>query len=391
MNAIEPRHRNRRLAAVAALLALTALAGHANTIGASSRPIVAPPPAATPTIEVAFVLDTTGSMSGLLEGAKRKIWSIANQMASGQPTPEIRMGLVAYRDRGDAYVTRFHDLTGDIDAIYAALQGLSADGGGDTPESVNQALHETVERMSWTPGQDVYKVVFLVGDAPPHTDYPNDVPYAKSVRTARERGIVVNTVQCGGIGGTTPIWREIAAAGSGHFVSIRQDGGMVAMTTPHDDELGRLNRALGDTVVAYGADDERAELEEKRDRAMAASPSAAASRLSYFAKSGGSVNSGRADLIDAVEAGSVDPMRLDADILPEPLRTMSPKERKAFVLEKREQRDALKEQIAKVSKQRDAYVVAEQQRRTAAGEGDGFDQQVLEAIRSQAGAKGIAY
>jgi hypothetical protein len=391
MNAIEPRYRNRRLAAVAALLALTALAGHASTIGASSRTIVSRPPAATPTIEVAFVLDTTGSMSGLLEGAKRKIWSIANQMASGQPTPEIRMGLVAYRDRGDAYVTRFHDLTGDIDAIYAALQELSADGGGDTPESVNQALHETVERMSWTPGQDVYKVVFLVGDAPPHTDYPNDVPYAKSVRTARERGIVVNTIQCGGIGGTTPIWREIAAAGSGHFVSIRQDGGMVAMTTPHDDELARLNRALGDTVVAYGAENERAELEEKRDRAMAAPPSAAASRLSYFAKSGGSVNSGRADLIDAVEAGSVDPMRLDADILPERLRTMSPKEREAFVLEKREQRNALKEQIAKVSTQRDAYVVAEQQRRTAAGEGDGFDQQVLEAIRSQAGAKGIAY
>jgi hypothetical protein len=84
-------------------------------------------------------------------------------------------------------------------------------------------------------------------------------------------------------------------------------------------------------------------------------------------------------------------MRLDADILPERLRTMSPKEREAFVLEKREQRNALKEQIAKVSTQRDAYVVAEQQRRTAAGEGDGFDQQVLEAIRSQAGAKGIAY
>ena len=59
------------------------------------------PAKARPQIEVTFVLDTTGSMSNLIEGAKRKIWSIANQMASGQPTPEIRMGLVAYRDRGD--------------------------------------------------------------------------------------------------------------------------------------------------------------------------------------------------------------------------------------------------------------------------------------------------
>jgi len=381
--------RLRPLALCATLLALP-LGAQATGIGASPQDGSAAP-APRPRIEVAFVLDTTGSMSGLLEGAKRKIWSIANQMAGGRPTPEIRIGLVANRDRGDIYVTRLRDLTADIDAVYAGLQGLSAKGGGDTPESVNQALRETVERLSWTPGQDVYKVVFLVGDAPPHQDYQGDVPFARSVRTARERGIVVNTIQCGAIGATTPIWREIADSGSGHYVAIRQDGGMLAMTTPHDEELARLNRALGDTVVAYGAADERAELEAKRDLALEAAPSAAASRLSYFAKSGGSVNSGRADLIDAVEAGTVDPKDLDEDDLPEALRPLSPEQREAFVREKRERREALKERIARVSRQRDTYVAAEQARRTAAGEDDGFDQQVLQVIRSQAAATGIAY
>ena len=104
-----------------------------------------------PRIEVAFVLDTTGSMSGLIEGAKQKIWSIANQMASGQPAPEIRIGLIGYRDRGDAYVTRVFELTDDLDEIYGQLQQFRAEGGGDTPESVNQALHEAVSDLSWTP------------------------------------------------------------------------------------------------------------------------------------------------------------------------------------------------------------------------------------------------
>src|SRR5439155_12522859 len=91
-----------------------------------------------PRLEVCFVLDTTGSMSGLIEGAKQKIWSIANEMISAKPTPEIRLGLVAFRDRGDEYVTKTFDLTNDIDAIYAQLQSFHAAGGGDTPESVNE-------------------------------------------------------------------------------------------------------------------------------------------------------------------------------------------------------------------------------------------------------------
>src|SRR5947208_394543 len=105
---------------------------------------------AKPRIEVCFVLDTTGSMSGLIEGAKQKIWSIANEMISAKPTPEIRLGLVGYRDRGDEYITKVFDLTNDIDAIYGQLQTFRAAGGGDTPESVNEALQDAVQKMSWS-------------------------------------------------------------------------------------------------------------------------------------------------------------------------------------------------------------------------------------------------
>src|SRR5688572_7738913 len=75
-----------------------------------------------PKVEVVFCLDTTGSMGGLLEGAKQKIWAISNQIASGKPTPELKIGLVAYRDKSDSYVTQIHDLNDDLDAIHAKLK-----------------------------------------------------------------------------------------------------------------------------------------------------------------------------------------------------------------------------------------------------------------------------
>jgi Mg-chelatase subunit ChlD len=211
----------------AAALALCALSARATPLPADLR---APAPGARPRIEVAFVLDTTGSMSGLIDGAKRKIWQIANALASGKPTPEIRVALVGYRDRGDAYVTRVRDLTTDLDAVYAELQGYRADGGGDGPESVNQALRDARTALSWSRDPAVYRAIFLVGDAPPHMDYAQDVPWTESVRSARAAGIVVNTVQCGDSAETTQVWQAIAESGAGRYVAIRQDGGMLALT-----------------------------------------------------------------------------------------------------------------------------------------------------------------
>lgn len=152
-------------------------------------------PGTAPRIEVCFVLDTTGSMSGLIEGAKAKIWSIANRMVSARPTPRLKIALIPYRDRRDEYVTRIFDLSEDIDTVWANLQGFRAEGGGDGPESVNLALNEAVVKISWSPDREVLKVIFLVGDSPPHMDYPDDVKYQRTCREAVEKDLVINTIQ----------------------------------------------------------------------------------------------------------------------------------------------------------------------------------------------------
>ncbi|MCX7065260.1 MAG: VWA domain-containing protein, partial [Proteobacteria bacterium] len=117
-------------AAVAFYPALNTSGSVVATTPLHTTQLIDPVHVAKPKIDVVFVLDTTGSMSGLIAAAKEKIWSIATSMASAQPVPQIRIGLVAYRDRGDAYVTRVVDLSSDLDTMYATLMQFAADGGG---------------------------------------------------------------------------------------------------------------------------------------------------------------------------------------------------------------------------------------------------------------------
>ena len=167
-----------RIATSAFALALTTLPLSAGLSSAIAKPAV----------EVAFVLDTTGSMGGLIEGAKRKIWSIATAIVDSNPDADIRMGLVAYRDIGDDYVTKKIELTTDIQDLYASLLELKARGGGAWPESVNEALDIVVNKLQWTSGADTRRIVFLVGDAPPHMDYAQDTKYPITLSRGEAEG-----------------------------------------------------------------------------------------------------------------------------------------------------------------------------------------------------------
>jgi hypothetical protein len=345
---------------------------------------------APPRIEVAFVLDTTGSMAGLIEGAKHKVWSIANQMASARQQTDVRLALIGYRDRGDAYVTRRFDLSSDVDALYAELQQYRAEGGGDTPESVNQALHEAVTALGWSTESNVYRVIFLVGDAPPHLDYQDDVEFEDSLRLARQKGIAVNTIQCGALAETTPIWRRIATLGGGDYAAIAQDGGMLALATPLDDEFARLNRELADTALGYGDARAHAELAMKVDNARAAPAAAAADRLAYLGRAGGALVSGAKDLVDAVKGG-LTLESVPVEELPAQMREMSAPERQAFVETKQGERAQLQARIGSLAKQRDGWLAKEESRLRDAGRADGFDQKVFDAIKRQAAAQGIDY
>jgi Mg-chelatase subunit ChlD len=350
----------------------------------------APAPQSKPRIEVCFVLDTTGSMGGLIEGAKQKIWSIANEMISAQPTPELKLGLIGYRDRGDDYVVKSFSLTDDIDAIYGRLREFQAGGGGDAPESVNEALAEAIHKMPWSSDSKVLKIIFLVGDAPPHMDYPNAPKYPDLCREAAKKDLIINTIQCGEMAETKPIWQEIAKLSEGSYVGISQSGNVAVISTPMDRELSRLNERIGATLIPYGDSKLQAEVHAKYAMAVSAPVAAIADRLSYNSKTGKAVQ-GRGELVDALNDKTLKLEDIDQKQLPAELRKLDPSELQKRIAKTRDERADLQKQIVELSKKREAYIQSENKRLAADGKGDAFDQKVTETLHAQAAKKGISY
>jgi Mg-chelatase subunit ChlD len=349
-----------------------------------------------PAVEVVFVLDTTGSMSGLIAVAKEKIWSIANTLASADPAPQIRMGLVGYRDRGDAYVTKLVPLSSDLDAIYARLMQFQADGGGDTPESVNQALSEAVTKVGWRkPTANVYRVVFLVGDAPPHMDYQDDTPFAESCRLANQQGIVINAIQCGDISETTPLWQEIAGLAEGQYFHVSQSGNAMLSSSPYDTKIAELSRRLDGTRIYYGSHEQVAQMEARKKTAdkiyTVAAPSAVAQRSVFNAGKAGAGNFlGEQELVQAVADGNVDIETISKEALPPELKKMDRKALKQYVEKRCAERQALRNSINELAKQRQTFLENQAHQQSETYERS-FDAKVFNCIQKQAAGKNIIY
>ncbi|MDL2271482.1 VWA domain-containing protein [Desulfovibrio sp. OttesenSCG-928-I05] len=340
-------------------------------------------------VEVVFVLDTTGSMAALIDGAKKKIWSIANVIIDKNPDASVRFGLVGYRDLGDEYVTRHFSLTEDVQAIYGQLLAFKADGGGDTPESVNEALDVAINKMHWSDSTRITadRILFLVGDAPPHMDYPQDRKYPEIIAEAVQRGIIVNTVQAGGASSTKKVWREMAKLGGGEYHAIPQDGGrVIVIATPYDTEINRIQMELNKTVIPYGSVRQQNEVRSKAGM-YAEAPAASSVEMSrYVSKAGGgkSVITGDGDLTAVFmdEDSSLDLASLAKDELPEPMQAMTPEERTAYVAEQAKKREALARELAEQNAKRDAYI-AQEAAAAPAQPADSFDASVSATLEKQ--------
>ncbi len=346
-------------------------------LGAVLQPTLEGAPAPVikrPRMEVLFCIDTTGSMSAI-DGAKAKIWGILNQIAAGKPQPELHVALVAFKDKNDTYVTKLHEMTNDLDQHYIDLKALTADGGGDTPESVNQALDDSINRIKWSENKQVIKVMFLIGDAPPHMDYTDDVKYPVTCKKAREKGIIINTIQCGDDAECTKYWKDIAEQGGGVFARIPQTGGTRSFTTPQDRRLAEINAALVKSILVYGDAVKRDASKRKAEAARTMPEESAAERASFSAKEG---RVAVYDLLDNVRLGQVKLASLKAEELPDELRGLDAKERGDFLDKVASERGKLIREAADLDRARMAYIAKE-----IAKNKDSFDAQVMEMLRKQ--------
>jgi Mg-chelatase subunit ChlD len=366
-----------RLSRLAPCAAWVVVAVLALSLPLTTRSTAAPIPSPKkPAVEIVFCLDTTGSMSGLIEGAKLKIWGICNQFLNGRPMPMLKVGLVAFRDRGDDYITKVYDLRDDLDDIYADVQTFAAAGGGDTPESVNQALDDAVNKIKWSTDKKTLRIIFLVGDAPPHMDYPDDVKYPITCAKALERGIIINTIQCGQDADCTKYWKDICEKANGAFVAIPQAGGIRGVNTPFDKRLGEINTELTRGVLVYGDSAKRDADAKRAQMALSLPLEVAADRAGYLAKEG---KVARYDLLDTIRLGKVKLETLRAEELPPEMQKMTLKERREHLDKVGQHRAKLLREASDLDRQRGAFIAKELERNK-----DSFDSQVLELLRKQA-------
>ncbi len=182
------------------------------------KPTPAPVKGNGPRMDVVFCVDTTGSMGDEIEVIREQLLKMVDEIKKGNPAPRVRFGVVAYKDRGDEYVTKKYDFSNNIQDTQGVINSLKASGGGDYEENIYEALKVSVEGMKWDTSKKVRKIIFIIGDASPHRDYGNDYDYKKELAIASEKGIMINTVSCSGMKEDgNQFFQEVSAATNGTF------------------------------------------------------------------------------------------------------------------------------------------------------------------------------
>ncbi len=347
-----------------------------------------PPSRSGPLIEVAVLLDTSGSMSGLINQAQTRLWNIVNQMAiarkNGQ-TPNLQVALYQYgsgRLSGSSgWIRRVTPLTGDLDRVSEKLFDLES---GGSNEYCGMVIQRSLDELKWTKGNH-YKSIFIAGNEP---FTQGSVDYRDAVRNAVERGIVVNTIHCGDEkDGREGRWAHAASLGDGRFLNINQNEASTSVDAPQDDRIRELNDRLNDTYVPYGEHGKkRKRLQEEQDRkAEDQSPESATQRS--LAKWKDQYKNSSWDLIDALEEKEVKLSELESDRLPEELRDKSLEEQEAYLEKKRRERNRIREQLKELENERREYVRNVRQKRQ--GE-DTFGSAVRKVLAEQLEKKGYS-
>jgi len=339
-------------------------------------------------VDLALVLDTSGSMKSLLDAARAKLWETVNLLATAEPRPRLRVALLSYghkgydRDRG--FVQIHTPLTEDLDFVSQQLFALTADGG---VEYVGRALKTALDELEWNDSRDGLRVVIVAGnesaEQDPHTDN-------RSVSSdARREDIVVNTIFCGKPDDPVAFeWEAIALDADGHYSAINSRTSIRFVSTPFDKRLSELSQLMNGTYVPLGeAGTEGLERQKQQDaNAIALNASAAATRAATKA---GALYRNDWDLIDALASGRVDWDSLDESELPEALREMTWRERETHVQQLAEQRADLKRQILELQQERRQFLVEKTGR--PGTDANSFEGAIQGAIREQAERAGFAF
>lgn len=343
-------------------------------VAASIGQAVAKDAAPPPRIQLALLLDDSGSMSGLINQAKNQLWTFVNELALSKregAAPIIEVAL--YRHGGP--VRQVTALTADLDLLSERLFAVTIEGNGG--EHCGAAIKAATDALAWSDSPEDLKVIFVAGNEP-FTQGP--VKYQAACKAAIAKGIVVNTIHCGS--GIPEDWKNGALLADGMAMAINQNKAVPHIDAPQDAEIVKLGEALNTTYIAYGTGGAAGAKRQQEQNSNARAASKTTNLNRYVAQAQSQYRNASWDLVDAVEQGTVKLEEIEAKELPEAMQKMDQEARAAFVAENAATRAELQAKINTLNAERRKFVTAEMKKR--AGDGNSLDMAMVKTLRTQA-------
>lgn len=342
-------------------------------------------------VQLAILLDTSGSMGGLIEQTKTQLWKVVNTFIGAKQNgkvPFVEVALYEYGMGGNAphYIRSIQPLTRDLDQISEDLFALKTSG---SSEYCGAVIAQATNELKWDPSPDVYKAIFIAGNEP-FTQGP--VPPQEACRAAIARGIIVNTIHCGNErAGLDGGWKAGATLADGSFLVIDHNAAVVHIEAPQDAEIVALNEKLNKTYIAYGKDGRRKlESQSVQDANAKRNKQSGAEVGRAVAKSSQNYYNASWDLVDASKEKDFDWEKVKDEDLPEEMRKLDLEGRKKYVAEMNAKRGEIQKKIQKLNEDRKKFVA--EKRRESSEEGDDtLDEVVTKTVRDQAGKKGYQF
>lgn len=358
--------------------------------GLTSTPARAVPAGDGKTIDIAICLDVSGSMQGLVDSAKVKLWDIVNELARVKPTPNLRVALYSYGHQTyspqSGWVRKEADLTVDLDEVYRKLNGLTINGGEEYVARVSKAA---LSELKWSDQKDALKIVFVCGNEPADQDKENTL--IDVAKLAKEKGVIINTIYCNwGKRGEELSYKAFAHEAGGKFAMIDHNQRVVQIDTPYDKDLLSLNTKLNDTYLSF----RNVQAEAKKDNQLKQDANAAGAGgqtiAGRVATKGGALykNSEWCVVSRCIEDPKFDITKVPEAELPEELKKLKPAERVEYVKKKIAEREKVQKDISTVNEKRSKYLAEEMKKHAGAAEKQ-LDTVLKTILREQAATKGI--
>jgi VWA domain-containing protein len=344
--------------------------------------------AAKPIVQIAVLLDTSGSMNGLIDQAKAQLWTIVNEFATATQDgvrPDLQVALYEYGNKGERHLRMICPLTDDLDKVSQELFALSTGGG---QEYCGEVIKLAIDGLKWSESKNAYKAIFIAGNEP---FTQGKVEYVKSCKAAITKGVVVNTIHCGDFQiGVNTKWQHGAELADGNYSHIDQNRKAIHIPAPQDAEITRLGGLLNTTYVGYGREGRmRGALQaEMDDASKKAAPGAAFQRS--VTKAGAHYNNARWDMVDGLKDGKIKLEEMKDEDLPEAMRKMTLDERKAHVAKLAKQRAEIQEKIKTLAADRATFVAAEKKNLADKGE-DTLEAVIIKSVRAQAATRNFKF